>query len=197
MIYEYRSFFNSRVAAVSITVNINSLMGRFGVIRITPPLKYCSLLAVAIIVLAWFSPLPNTNSELSTPNDLMGSQSRIIDEELANSLLSLRRWGGGGNAANGSAEGVGRFADIVFHGFIAKSSGNVALVQLPSGNLLHVQIGDTLPDGRKVLEISDVLMLQKIEASAEPELDKIYLFPNVKSDSPVNTLPKTEPYQTE
>ena len=152
---------------------------------------------VALLALAVPVRLPEAGGSQGGSESLTGEISGAAGKEDLTAFMKGRRWGismqeiaaeaEAAAADAAAAEGyriTPELAAIGFVGLMVEKDEYAVLLVLPSGSIARLAGGDTLPDGRTLVAVTDNSLTLEGEAldGGEPQRDVLRLFPRVSTE---------------
>ena len=161
--------------------------------RLLSPLQWGGVLLACLttLIVALVMPvrLPERDVGMEPSNILPEDMAEVAPEELS-AFLASERWG----VPINESEEVGDtpvkqdapllnpvLVEMGYVGLVAVKDQRMVLLALPEGNVVRLSPGDTLPDGRTLVSVTDNRLILKGNDMAEEVLT---LFPRIQPDHP-------------
>ena len=144
------------------------------------------LLGVVLVALAVPVRLPEAGGPGGGPGSLDDDIPGVAEGEDLSAFLSNRRWGvslaelaAAAAAANEDIEMTAELAAIGFVGLMVEGGEHAVLLVLPDGKIARLAGGDTLPDGRTLVSVTDNSLTLE---GGEQQQEVLRLFPRVRTE---------------
>ena len=138
-----------------------------------------------LVALAMPVRLPEGGARTDPSNSLPEDRVAVVPEDL-DAFLASQRWGVSLNEraapAKQDAPAINpAIAEMRYVGLIAAQDHSAVLLALPDGKIVRLVPGDTLPDGRLLVSVTDNSLTLKGDGLSE---DMLTLFPRIRTDHP-------------
>ena len=136
-----------------------------------------------LVALAMPVRLPEGGARTDPSNSLPEDRVDVVPEDL-DAFLASERWGVSLNERAAPAKQDAPAIDPVlaemrYVGLIAAQDQRAVLLALPDGEIVRLVPGDTLPDGRLLVSVTDNSLTLKGDGLSE---DVLTLFPRIRTD---------------
>ena len=141
--------------------------------------------ATMLVALAIPVHLPEGGARTDPSNSLSEDRVDVMPEDL-DAFMASRRWGVSLNERTAPVKQDvpainPALAEMGYVGLIAAKDQRAVLLALPEGEIVRMAPGDTLPDGRLLVSVTDNSLTLKGDGLSE---DVLTLFPRIRTDHP-------------